>query len=98
MPSALLVANGSKRFSLTTSENPTPVSTTSILIVRSWISEVEIVNSPGVAVERRDADEGRELAAVEATEFRQFGDQGSGGHGANSRDGCQKILGVAPGG
>jgi hypothetical protein len=51
-----------------------------------------------IAVERRDADEGRELASVEPAEFRQFRNEGSGGHGANSRDGCRKVLGLASGG
>lgn len=31
---------------------------------------------PGVAVDRRDTDQGGEAAAVELAEFRQIGDQG----------------------
>ena len=52
---------------------------------------------PGVAVDRSDADDRGEAAAVEAPEFGQLGDQGAGGDVADTRDGGEQVLRLAPG-
>jgi hypothetical protein len=52
--------------------------------------------SPGIAVERRDANESGEFTAVELSEFRQFRDERSRGHWANAWHGGEKLFGLAP--
>src|SRR6185312_15419513 len=52
----------------------------------------------GLAGEGCDADEAGDLAAVEAAELGQFGDQGAGDDRADARDGSEEIFLRAPGG
>jgi hypothetical protein len=54
------------------------------------------VPGAGTAVERRDADEGGELSAVEAAEVRKFGDEGSGGHRSDAGNGREQVFRFAP--
>ena len=42
--------------------------------------------SPIIAIERRDADECGELAAIQPTKFGQFGDEGSRRDGTDARN------------
>ena len=50
----------------------------------------------GVAVDRRDTDEGSDTTAVELTEFGQIGDEGVGGDIADTGNRGQQIVGGAP--
>jgi hypothetical protein len=49
-----------------------------------------------VAVDRRDPDQGRDAAPVEAAQLRQLGHQRASGDRADSRDRGQQVLGGAP--
>ena len=50
-----------------------------------------------VAVDRGDADQGGDPAAVDAAELGQLGDQGAGGDLADARHRGQQVLGRPPG-
>jgi hypothetical protein len=52
----------------------------------------------GIAIEWRDTDEGCELSAVKAAQFRQFCDKGSCGDGTHTRHGGEDVFRLAPGG
>ena len=49
-----------------------------------------------IAVEGRDADQSRDLPAVEVAQFREFGDERRGGDRAHSRYGPEQVLGLPP--
>ena len=49
-----------------------------------------------IAIERGDADQGRELAMREVAEFRHVGEQSAGGGGADPRDGLEELVVDAP--
>ena len=51
---------------------------------------------PGIAIERRDADERGELAAVERAQFGQFGDEGARRDRPYSGNRGQKLFCLAP--
>ena len=51
-----------------------------------------------VAVDRRDPDQGGDLAAIEAAELGRLGDQGAGGGLADARHRGEQVLGGAPAG
>jgi hypothetical protein len=52
----------------------------------------------GVAIDRRNADESSETAAVELAEFGQIGNQRVRGDIANARNRCQQVIGSPPNG